>query len=88
MKWLLFLCLILASCGTGFCFRVDGKYEDKEGGFEYCYEPSKGVLENVKTLQKAVIVTKEQLEMIKEESGQVEAKSSRKLIDILIERVK
>ena len=88
MRWLFLLCLVLASCGTGFCFRVDGEYEGKKGGFEYCYDPAKGILENAKNAQKAVIVTKEQLETIKNEDGQVSAKSSRKLIDILIERVK
>lgn len=32
------LCL---GCGTGFCIKVGGNYEGKEGSFEYCYDPIK-----------------------------------------------
>ena len=82
----LLLVLLLAGCGTGFCFKVDGEYQGKKGGFEYCYEPSKGILKSASG--DALIITEKDLKTIKEENQEVSAKSSRKLIDILLDKFK
>ena len=84
------VCACLCGCGNAWCIKVDGKYQDKTGGFEYCYDPTKGILQNATTGTKAVIVTKEELETIKTEASQVESKNveKKKLIDQLLERVK
>ena len=84
--FLINLCLFMAGCGTGFCFRVDGEYEGKKGGFEYCYDPQKGILKSDK--DEAIIVTKDELQKIKEEDTSISVKSSRKLIDILLDKFK
>lgn len=78
--------MLFIGCGTRFCFRVDGEYEGKKGGFEYCYDPQKGILKSDKN--EAVIVTKDELQKIKEEDTSVSVKSSRKLIDILLDKFK
>ena len=86
---LIIISLFLISCGTGFCIKVDGKYQDKQGGFEYCYDPSKGILTNSVSKEKAVIVTSDELQQIKKESEEVSTKSDvKKLLDKLIEKVK
>lgn len=79
--------LFVVGCGTGFCIKIDGKYQDKTGGIEYCYDPSKGILKS--TTDKAVIVTEDELNKIKAESEQVQTKEVKdKLIDILLKRLK
>lgn len=81
-------CLMFIGCGTGWCIKIDGKYQDKTGAIEYCYDPAKGVFKSES--DKAVLVTEDELKKIKAESEQVQAKneSKDKLIDVLLRRFK
>ncbi len=79
--------IILAGCGTGFCIKIDGKYQDKAGSVEYCYDPAKGIFTNPDV--KSILVTEEELKQIKNDDI-VESKTidKIKLIDKLLARFK
>ena len=63
---LLFCC---TSCTKSFCVKVDGSYEGKTGGVEYCYSPSDSSLVNMPVFTsssgiKSVLLNEQELENI------------------------
>lgn len=91
---IILLAVFLVSCGTGFCFKIDGEYEGKKGGFEYCFDPVKSKEASVPVLtsndgKDAVLLDKTTLEEIKAEYEQPSTKETKKKkIDQLLEKMK